>query len=42
MDVYCFGHLLYEITFGEPLNRSSVDEFPSNCPPMIRKYMQGF
>ncbi len=36
LDVYCFGHLLYEITFAEPLNSPSVDDFPG-CPPMIRE-----
>eukprot|EP00794_Sanderia_malayensis_P006160 gene6160-6870_t len=36
LDVYCFGHLLFEITFAEPLNSSCIDQFPPNCPPMLQ------
>lgn len=36
VDVYCFGHLMYEITFGDPLDKLYIDEFPENCPPIIQ------
>jgi len=36
LNVYCFGHLLYEITFAEPLATATIDEFPTNCPPLIQ------
>jgi PX domain-containing protein kinase-like protein len=31
VDVYGFGHVLYEMIYGEPMNKSSQDSFP-NCP----------
>lgn len=31
IDVYCFGHVLYEMMFGTPLHESIVDNIP-NCP----------
>ncbi|KAJ8948079.1 hypothetical protein NQ318_008430 [Aromia moschata] len=31
VDVYCFGHVLYEMTFGTPLHESVVDCIP-DCP----------
>jgi len=36
IDVYCFGQLLYEITFGNPLDLATLDNFPSHCPPMLQ------
>ncbi|XP_065067349.1 PX domain-containing protein kinase-like protein [Rhopilema esculentum] len=36
LNVYCFGHLLYEITFAEPLNTATLDQFPPSCPPQIQ------
>eukprot|EP00111_Clytia_hemisphaerica_P006790 TCONS_00019618-protein len=36
VDVYCFGHFLYEITFGNPLNMAHVGNLPEDCPPMIQ------
>ncbi|ELT89664.1 hypothetical protein CAPTEDRAFT_145165 [Capitella teleta] len=32
VDVYCFGQLLYEMSFGEPLGMPSCDTFPPSCP----------
>ncbi|XP_042372546.1 PX domain-containing protein kinase-like protein [Plectropomus leopardus] len=29
IDVFCFGHLLYEMTYGRPPDSVPVDEFPS-------------
>lgn len=31
IDVYCFGHVLYEMMFGAPLRESVVDDI-KNCP----------
>jgi PX domain-containing protein kinase-like protein len=31
VDVYGYGHLLYEMIYGEPMNKSTQDTFP-NCP----------
>ncbi|XP_077386975.1 PX domain-containing protein kinase-like protein isoform X3 [Festucalex cinctus] len=28
VDVFCFGHLLYEMTYGRPPDRVPVDDFP--------------
>uniref|UniRef100_A0A665VL20 PX domain containing serine/threonine kinase n=1 Tax=Echeneis naucrates TaxID=173247 RepID=A0A665VL20_ECHNA len=28
IDVFCFGHLLYEMTYGRPPDRVPVDQFP--------------
>lgn len=36
IDVYCFGHTLYEMTFGAPLHESIVENFP-DCAPSISK-----
>lgn len=39
IDVYCFGHLLYEMTFGTQLNEPTCDSFPLSCPAQIREFM---
>lgn len=31
VDVYCFGHLLFEMMFGTPLHESIVEDIP-DCP----------
>ena len=33
IDVYCFGHLLYEMAHGRPLNTSSTESYPGAFPP---------
>ena len=38
LDVYCFGHLLYEISSGQVCHQPSIDEVPSNVPDMISIY----
>jgi hypothetical protein len=38
IDVYCFGHVLYEMAFGHPLHHSVCDTIPSSCPPLLSKY----
>lgn len=30
IDVYCFGHTLYEMAYGEPLQCSSCEKIPSH------------
>uniref|UniRef100_A0A1B6CZC3 PX domain-containing protein n=1 Tax=Clastoptera arizonana TaxID=38151 RepID=A0A1B6CZC3_9HEMI len=40
VDVYCFGHVLYEITFGSPLHESVCDNLPPNCPYNIRSLLE--
>lgn len=37
IDVYCFGHTIYEMSFGAPLQESTMDNFPSDCPANLRK-----
>lgn len=39
IDVYSFGHSLYEMTFGTPLHESTTEEFP-NCPEMLKLVLQ--
>ncbi|XP_044744682.1 PX domain-containing protein kinase-like protein [Coccinella septempunctata] len=39
IDVYCFGHTLYEMTFGAPLHESIVENFP-DCAPPIKAVLQ--
>ena len=37
IDVYSFGHLLYEMSMGRPLNTSTCDNFPASCAPDLSK-----
>ncbi|GLG98985.1 PX domain-containing protein kinase-like protein [Gryllus bimaculatus] len=36
IDVYCFGHVLYEMAFGHPLHESVCDMFPAFCCPPLK------
>jgi len=36
MDVYCFGLVLYEMTFGRPLSGTTSDSFPPEVPDIIK------
>lgn len=38
IDVYSFGHVLFEMAFGHPLHESICDNIPPSCPSQIRKY----
>lgn len=38
IDVYSFGHTLYEMTYGEPLQTSSTDNFPPHVSNNLRKF----
>lgn len=40
IDIYCFGHTLYEMTFGAPLQESTVASFPSECSPLLRSVLE--
>lgn len=40
VDVYCFGHLLYEMTFGEYLSDFVCYEIPSYCNNIIKPILQ--
>ncbi|XP_045476028.1 PX domain-containing protein kinase-like protein [Harmonia axyridis] len=39
IDVYCFGHTLYEMTFGAPLHESVVENFP-DCSLPIKSVLE--
>ncbi|XP_077982447.1 PX domain-containing protein kinase-like protein isoform X2 [Glandiceps talaboti] len=40
IDIYCFGHLLYEMVFGESLNAATKDDFPAHLPPPIKAVLE--
>ncbi|KAK2160115.1 hypothetical protein LSH36_140g05008 [Paralvinella palmiformis] len=40
VDVYCFGQLLYEMTFGRSLNVATCDVYPYHCPPELRSVLE--
>lgn len=40
MDVYSFGHMIYEMTFGRPCNTPTCDSFPAPCPPELRSVLE--
>lgn len=39
VDVYCFGHVLYEMAFGNPLHESVCDNLPTNCPSILSEFI---
>ncbi|KAF2365689.1 P-loop containing nucleoside triphosphate hydrolase [Trinorchestia longiramus] len=39
IDVYCFGHLLYELVMRRQLTTPTCDTLPVECPPLCRKSM---
>lgn len=39
IDVYCFGHTIYEMTFGNPLHESVVESYPASCPQLLSTYV---
>ncbi|XP_076260324.1 PX domain-containing protein kinase-like protein isoform X1 [Rhynchophorus ferrugineus] len=40
IDVYCFGHVLYEMAIGSPLHESVMLEDIPDCPSEIRKILE--
>ncbi|KAJ8302273.1 hypothetical protein KUTeg_021260 [Tegillarca granosa] len=40
IDVYCFGHVIYEMCFGKPLNQATCDSYPPDCPAEIRSVLE--
>ncbi|KAK4884313.1 hypothetical protein RN001_000584 [Aquatica leii] len=40
IDIYCFGHTIYEMTFGAPLQESTMDSLPSDCPANLRSVLE--
>ncbi|KFM76932.1 PX domain-containing protein kinase-like protein, partial [Stegodyphus mimosarum] len=40
IDIYCFGHLLYEMALGIPLSSPTCDILPQNCPSELRSVIE--
>lgn len=40
IDVYCFGCILYEMTFAHEIPAGSCDEFPPQCPAQLRSVLE--
>ncbi|CAG5120711.1 unnamed protein product, partial [Candidula unifasciata] len=40
VDVYTFGHLMYEMVFGTQLATPTCDKFPVSCPAEIRSVLE--
>uniref|UniRef100_H2ZCK6 WH2 domain-containing protein n=1 Tax=Ciona savignyi TaxID=51511 RepID=H2ZCK6_CIOSA len=40
IDVYSFGHLLYEMVYGRQLNKSTIDMLPVSSPAEIRSVLE--
>ncbi|XP_012938998.1 PX domain-containing protein kinase-like protein isoform X2 [Aplysia californica] len=40
IDVYCFGQVLYEMSFGSQINAPTCDQFPPECPAQIRSVLE--
>ncbi|XP_030759449.1 PX domain-containing protein kinase-like protein isoform X2 [Sitophilus oryzae] len=40
IDVYCFGHVLYEMAIGSPLHESVMLDDVPECPPQIKKILE--
>ncbi|XP_064632379.1 PX domain-containing protein kinase-like protein isoform X2 [Lineus longissimus] len=40
IDVFNFGHLLYEMAFGEPLTTATLDFLPPTCPPQLKDVLE--
>ena len=39
MDVYCFGCVLYEMTFGQEVPAECCDDFPPQCPAQLSELL---
>jgi len=40
LDAYCFGHILYEMTFGKPLLSPTLEAMPPGCPDLVKTLLQ--
>ncbi|KAL1514230.1 hypothetical protein ABEB36_003518 [Hypothenemus hampei] len=40
IDVYCFGHVLYEMAIGSPLHESYIPEEINECPTSLKKMLE--
>nr|XP_027237297.1 PX domain-containing protein kinase-like protein isoform X2 [Penaeus vannamei] len=40
IDVYSFGHVLYEMIFQKRLTTDTCTEFPPDCPPLSRSVLE--
>ncbi|XP_055342801.1 PX domain-containing protein kinase-like protein [Paramacrobiotus metropolitanus] len=40
IDVYCFGHILYEMAFGRSLESATCDSISPACPPLVRAVLE--
>ncbi|KAL5289426.1 PXK family protein [Megaselia abdita] len=40
IDVYCFGHVLYEMFMGHPLQESQARQISSNCPDSFKQLLE--
>uniref|UniRef100_F7B5G0 PX domain-containing protein kinase-like protein n=1 Tax=Ciona intestinalis TaxID=7719 RepID=F7B5G0_CIOIN len=40
IDVYSFGHLLYEMVYGRQLNKATIDSLPMSSPAEIRSVLE--
>ncbi|XP_063215992.1 PX domain-containing protein kinase-like protein isoform X2 [Bacillus rossius redtenbacheri] len=40
IDVYSFGHVLFEMAFGRPLHESVCDDIPAGCPSMLDSVLE--
>lgn len=40
IDVYCFGHTIYEMAFGSPLHESVVDTIPDIASDDLRRVLE--
>ncbi|XP_055328440.1 PX domain-containing protein kinase-like protein [Paramacrobiotus metropolitanus] len=39
IDVYCFGRILYEMTFGEGLDAPCIESLPPECPSDVQSIL---
>lgn len=39
IDVFCFGHLLYEMTYGRPPDSVPIDQFPAVPYTAVGRYI---
>uniref|UniRef100_A0A2R5LNM3 Putative px domain-containing protein n=1 Tax=Ornithodoros turicata TaxID=34597 RepID=A0A2R5LNM3_9ACAR len=40
IDVYSFGHMVYEMAYGRPCPTATCDSYPPSCPPELRSVLE--